>query len=58
MGDDGARGARAVMDAGGIVIAESEKSALVYGMPGSAVRTGVVTRSLSLSEIADWLNSS
>jgi two-component system chemotaxis response regulator CheB len=56
MGDDGTEGARAIMEAGGIVIAESEDSAVIYGMPGSAVRAGVVTRSLPLSQIADQLD--
>ena len=37
------------------VIAESEETAVVYGMPGSAVRAGVVTRSLPLPEIVDTL---
>jgi two-component system chemotaxis response regulator CheB len=56
MGDDGTEGARAIIDAGGIVIAESEDTAVIYGMPGSAVRAGVVTRSLPLSQIADQLD--
>jgi two-component system, chemotaxis family, protein-glutamate methylesterase/glutaminase len=55
MGDDGTEGARAILDAGGVVIAESEDTAVIYGMPGSAVRAGVVTRSLPLSQIADHL---
>jgi two-component system chemotaxis response regulator CheB len=56
MGDDGTEGARAIIDAGGVVIAESEDTAVIYGMPGSAVRAGVVTRSLPLSQIADQLD--
>ncbi len=55
MGDDGSEGAAAVLKAGGIVIAETEESAVIYGMPGSAVRRGVVSRSLSLGEIADFV---
>jgi two-component system chemotaxis response regulator CheB len=55
MGDDGVEGARRIIEAGGIVICESEESAVVYGMPGSAVRAGAVTQSLSLSEIGDYL---
>jgi two-component system chemotaxis response regulator CheB len=55
MGDDGAHGARELLRAGGKVIAESEQTAVVYGMPGSAMRAGVVTRSLPLPEIGDWL---
>jgi two-component system chemotaxis response regulator CheB len=57
MGDDGVEGARAIRDAGGIVIAETEETAVVYGMPGAAVRAGVVTMSLPLPGIADHLAS-
>jgi two-component system chemotaxis response regulator CheB len=56
MGDDGVQGARAIIDAGGTVIAESEATAVVYGMPAAAVRAGVVTRSLALREIADLIS--
>jgi two-component system chemotaxis response regulator CheB len=55
MGDDGAKGARAIRDAGGYVIAESRSTAIVYGMPGAAVREGAVHRSLALHDIASWL---
>jgi len=55
MGDDGVAGARAIMEAGGIVLAESETTAVVYGMPGAAVRAGVVTWVLPLGEIAAYL---
>ena len=55
MGDDGVEGARAIRDSGGIVLAESEETAVVYGMPGSAVRAGVVTEVLPLSAIAEYL---
>lgn len=55
MGDDGVEGARRILDAGGIVIAESEESAVVYGMPGAAVRAGAASQSLPLTEIGDYL---
>lgn len=55
MGDDGVSGARDIVRAGGVVIAESEETAVVYGMPGAAARAGVVSRSLPLGGIADWL---
>jgi two-component system chemotaxis response regulator CheB len=55
MGDDGVEGARAIMKAGGTVIAESQETAVVYGMPGAAKRAGVVTRELSLPQIADYV---
>lgn len=56
MGDDGALGAQAIVANGGIVVAESEASAVVYGMPGAAVRAGAVSRSMSVPEIADYLS--
>ena len=52
MGDDGARGVCAVKECGGRVIAESEQSAVVFGMPQQAIRTGVVDRVLPLDRIA------
>lgn len=53
MGDDGVDGARAIREAGGTVIAESQETAVVYGMPGAAVRAGVVSQSLPLPAIAE-----
>jgi two-component system chemotaxis response regulator CheB len=55
MGDDGVAGAKAIRDAGGIVLAESQETAVVYGMPGAAVRAGVVTEILPLPAIGDYL---
>jgi two-component system chemotaxis response regulator CheB len=42
MGNDGAKGIRKVKEFGGKVIAESEKSAIVFGMPRAAAETGLV----------------
>jgi two-component system chemotaxis response regulator CheB len=55
MGDDGVEGARRIIEAGGTVIAESEQSAVVYGMPGSVVRAGVASQTLPLNEIGDLI---
>jgi two-component system chemotaxis response regulator CheB len=55
MGDDGVEGARAIRDAGGIVIAESHETAVVNGMPGAAVRAGVASEVLPLPAIGDYL---
>ncbi len=55
MGDDGVAGAKAIREAGGIVIAESQETAVVNGMPGSAVRAGVVTEVLPLPAIGEYL---
>jgi len=40
MGDDGADAMVKIREAGGITIAESEESAIVFGMPGEAIRRG------------------
>lgn len=53
MGDDGAAGLRELRAAGGFTIAEDASTAVVYGMPGAAVRAGAVCESLPLGEIAD-----
>ncbi|MFI5299475.1 MAG: chemotaxis response regulator protein-glutamate methylesterase [Polyangiales bacterium] len=55
MGDDGTEGAKAIRAAGGTVIVESQETAVVFGMPGAAVRAGVVNEILPLSQIADRL---
>jgi len=55
MGDDGVRGAKAIVDAGGIVVAESEETAVVYGMPGAIVRAKLAKKTMPLMELADWL---
>ena len=55
MGDDGVEGARAIRDAGGLVIAESQETAVVYGMPGAAVRAGIPQKELPLPQIAELL---
>jgi two-component system chemotaxis response regulator CheB len=55
MGDDGTEGARAIRAAGGIVLAESQETAVVFGMPGSAVRAGLVNEVLPLQALAEKL---
>ncbi|HEU4406046.1 MAG TPA: chemotaxis response regulator protein-glutamate methylesterase [Polyangiaceae bacterium] len=57
MGDDGVEGARAVRDAGGVVLVESPESAVVFGMPGAVVRAGLAHHVLSLPAIVDFLSS-
>jgi two-component system chemotaxis response regulator CheB len=55
MGDDGLEGARAIRAAGGSIIAESQETAVVNGMPGAAVRAGVASQVLALPLIGDYL---
>lgn len=52
MGNDGSRGIRAVHAQGGFTIAESDETAVVYGMPREAVATGLVDRIVPLHRIA------
>jgi len=51
MGDDGAEGMLAIRRSGGLTVAESETSCVVYGMPRAAHKRGAVAHMLSLSEI-------
>ena len=55
MGDDGADGVLHIARRGGRVLAESPESAVIYGMPGAAERTGVVTAMLPLETLAERL---
>ena len=51
MGDDGAEAMRHVHQNGGHTIAEAEETAIIFGMPGEAIRTGEVDDILPLPEI-------
>lgn len=52
MGNDGSKGVRLVHQQGGYVIAESEESSVVYGMPREAAATGVVDRVVPLQRVS------
>jgi two-component system, chemotaxis family, protein-glutamate methylesterase/glutaminase len=52
MGDDGATGIRRVAEKGGRTIAEAASTAIIYGMPAEAIRTGSVAQVLPLPRIA------
>ncbi len=56
MGEDGADGMAVIRAGGGITIAESESSCVVYGMPRAAIRRGAATWVLALSDIAELLS--
>jgi two-component system chemotaxis response regulator CheB len=55
MGDDGADAMVDVFKQGGRTIAESERSAVVFGMPGELVKRGGATLTLDSGDIADQL---
>lgn len=56
MGEDGARGLKAIRDAGGFTIAEHRSTAVVYGMPGAAERLSAVCEQLPLGLIGPRLS--
>jgi two-component system, chemotaxis family, protein-glutamate methylesterase/glutaminase len=57
MGNDGATAMTELRASGGITIAESEETAVVWGMPGELVRANGATYILSLQRIAPRLQT-
>ncbi len=57
MGDDGAEGLGAIKKEGGMTIAQSEDSCVVYGMPKAAIERGYAIRVISLEVMAAALQS-
>jgi two-component system chemotaxis response regulator CheB len=53
MGKDGAEGVRAIRRRKGQCLAESEESAVIFGMPQEALRTGCVDKALPLGRMAE-----
>jgi two-component system, chemotaxis family, protein-glutamate methylesterase/glutaminase len=51
MGSDGLSGSRAIVDAGGIVVAQDAASSAVWGMPRSVVQEGLAHAVLSLNSM-------
>jgi len=52
LGSDGARGLKAIKEAGGSTIAEAESSCIVFGMPKAAIELGCVDEVVPLPQIA------
>lgn len=57
MGNDGAKGLKALKNAGWYTIAEDEKSCIVYGMPKAAIALGAATTVLELDLIGPSITS-
>ena len=51
MGNDGSKGVQSVKNAGGHVIAQDESSAVIFGMPQEAIKTGAVDQTLPIEAI-------
>jgi two-component system, chemotaxis family, protein-glutamate methylesterase/glutaminase len=57
MGDDGAEGLGAVKKEGGMTIAQSEESCVVYGMPKAAIERGYAIRVVGLDVMGATLQA-
>jgi two-component system chemotaxis response regulator CheB len=57
MGDDGAEGLGAVKKVGGMTIAQSEESCVVFGMPKAAIDRGYATRVVALDALSSTLQT-
>ena len=55
MGVDGARGARKLKRAGGTVLAQDERTSVVYGMPRAVADMGLTDKILPLPDIGHAL---
>lgn len=57
MGSDGTAGSRALVEAGGILLAQDEATSTVWGMPGSVAKAGLCHAVLPLPEIGPALRN-
>jgi two-component system chemotaxis response regulator CheB len=57
MGEDGAEGMGMIKAAGGITIAQSESSCVVYGMPKAAIERGYAMRVVPLDAMANTIQA-
>lgn len=55
MGSDGMLGSRAVVDAGGCVVAQDQASSIVWGMPGAVAMAGLCSAVLPIKEIGGYV---
>jgi two-component system chemotaxis response regulator CheB len=55
MGSDGLKGGQAIVDAGGMIIAQDEATSVVWGMPGAVAQAGLCSAVLALPDIAPFL---
>jgi two-component system chemotaxis response regulator CheB len=55
MGDDGARGLKAMRDVGATTAAQDEATSVVYGMPMEAMKHGGAQEEVGLHDLPAWL---
>jgi len=55
MGEDGARGLKAIKEAGGYTIAQDKQGCVVFGMPKAAIELGAAIKVLKPAQIAQEL---
>lgn len=51
MGNDGAKGTQTIRNAGGHTIAQDESTAVIFGMPQEAIKTGAIDQVLPIESI-------
>jgi two-component system, chemotaxis family, protein-glutamate methylesterase/glutaminase len=56
MGNDGSKGVQAVKAAGGHVIAQDESTAVIFGMPQEAIKTGAVDQVLPIDAVYEAID--
>ena len=52
MGNDGVQGMEKIRKAGGVTIAQDEKTSVIFGMPKIAIEKGCIDKVLPLGEIS------
>ena len=55
MGYDGMKGGQDIVAAGGTIIAQDEKTSVVWGMPGAVASAGLCTAVLPIDELAPYV---
>ncbi|TCS63477.1 protein-glutamate methylesterase/protein-glutamine glutaminase [Varunaivibrio sulfuroxidans] len=55
MGNDGEKGSTIVVEKGGTVIAQDEKTSVVWGMPGAVASAGLCSAVLPVKELAQYV---
>jgi two-component system chemotaxis response regulator CheB len=57
MGRDGADGLQAIRDAGGITYAQDRDTAVIFGMPHAALRSGAAREAVALTALAGRIDA-